>query len=72
MKISVAIKPNSRAPGVEKLSDSKYLVRVVSPARRGSANKELIDLLAKSLRIPKGNMEIVSGLKSRNKILDIK
>lgn len=72
MKISVTIKPSSRAPGVEKLSDSEYLVRVISPARRGKANKELIDLLANFLRIPKGNMEIVSGFKSRKKILDIK
>lgn len=67
MKISVAIKPNSRAPSVEKLSDSEYLVQVVSTARRGGANKELIGLLANFFRIPKGSVEIISGFKSRKK-----
>ena len=67
MKIFVTIKPGSRAPGVKRISDNEYLVRVVSTARRGKANKELIDLLSNFLKIPKGNIEIASGFRSRKK-----
>ena len=67
MKIFITIKPGSRVPGIEKISDNEYLVRVISPARRGKANKELIDLLSNFLKIPKGNIEIASGFRSRKK-----
>ena len=67
MRIFVTMKPSSRTSGVEKISDNEYLVRVISPARRGKANKELIDLLSNFLKIPKGNIEIASGFRSRKK-----
>ena len=71
MKISVKVKPNSREAGVDKLSEKEYVVRVKSPVREGKANEELIHLLSEFLRIPKSNVLIISGLKSRKKSIYI-
>jgi uncharacterized protein (TIGR00251 family) len=46
-------------------------VKVTSPPVNGKANKALIDLLAKRLGVPKGNIEIVSGKSSRDKSVRI-
>ena len=60
-----------RKQEVTQSPDGSYLVKVLSPAREGKANKELIDLLANYFRIPKSRIEIISGAKSRSKIVEI-
>lgn len=37
----------------------------------GQADKSLIELLSKYFKIPKSSIDIVSGLKVRNKIVEI-
>ncbi len=37
----------------------------------GKANKELIEVLAKEYKIPKKNVEIVSGFNSKNKTVKL-
>jgi len=46
-------------------------VHLRAPAVEGRANKALIGLLAEHFGIKKGKIYIVSGLRSRNKIVDI-
>lgn len=38
---------------------------------KGKANKEVIEVLSKTLRVPKGAIEIVSGLTGRKKLLKV-
>jgi uncharacterized protein (TIGR00251 family) len=42
-------------------------IKVTSPPVDGKANKAVITLLSKQLKIPKKDVQIVSGEKSRNK-----
>ena len=44
---------------------------VTAAPEAGKANAALIALLAKTLKIPKGAIEIVQGATDRNKLLDI-
>jgi uncharacterized protein len=44
-------------------------IRVAAPPREGEANKELIAFLAKRFSIPKRDIEVVSGEKSRLKTI---
>lgn len=46
-------------------------VKVTSPPVDGRANKALVDLLAKTLKIPKKKIAIVSGRTSRLKTIHI-
>lgn len=48
-----------------------YKVKVNSPPVDGEANKELISLIAKRLKIPKSNIEIIAGKASRMKVLRV-
>lgn len=71
MKLSIKVIPNSKQ---EKIIQeiNRLKVYVKSPAIEGKANKALIELLSKHFNSKKSNISIVSGLKSRNKIIEIK
>ena len=44
---------------------------VKSAPEKGKANKELIDIIAKKIRVAKGLIQIVSGGSSRKKLLKV-
>ena len=46
-------------------------VKVVAPPIEGKANKALVALLARKLRVPKGAIEIISGKSSKLKSIRI-
>lgn len=71
MRITVKIKPNSKAASVEKTGERDFSVRVKSPPKEGKANIELIKLLSEYFGIPKTRVAIVRGEVNRNKIIDI-
>ncbi len=47
------------------------VVRLTSPPVEGAANSALVKLLAKKLGIARGRLEIVTGKRSRSKIVQI-
>ncbi|MFA5092582.1 MAG: DUF167 domain-containing protein [Candidatus Omnitrophota bacterium] len=47
------------------------VVHLTKPAADGQANNQLIELLAKHFNIKKYQIKIMSGFKSRNKIVEI-
>ena len=46
-------------------------VRLTSPPVEGKANKQLITFLSENFNIKKSEIKIVSGLKSREKLIEI-
>lgn len=71
MKISVRVRPNSKNDLVEKTGDAEFVVRVREKALEGRANQAAAGLLSAYFNIPKANIRIIKGLKSRIKIFDI-
>jgi uncharacterized protein (TIGR00251 family) len=67
------IKVTARAgrSGFAGLRDGALLVRLAAAPVDGAANDELITLLARSLKIPKRHITIVSGERSRSKRIRI-
>lgn len=51
--------------------DGAILVRLAAAPVEGAANAELIDLLASTLRVPKRDIAIVSGERSRSKRVQV-
>lgn len=49
----------------------KIIVGLTSKPERGKANRELIKKLAKHFKVSQSQVRIVSGLKSRNKTVEI-
>ncbi len=59
--LSVKVQPRSKAPGVEKLPDGSFRVRVRAAPERGRANREVLERLAEFLAIPASRLTIVRG-----------
>lgn len=72
MKISVQVKTNSKVESVEVIADGVYQVRVRTPPIDGKANERVRELLAEHLKCPKRSMILISGMKSKKKIFEIK
>ena len=71
MQKQVKVKPNSKKQTIEESVDGSLTVHLKSPPVDGKANKELIELLAKKLDVPKSQIRIKSGLSSRTKLIEI-
>ncbi len=68
--IKVKVVPKSSRNAILKENDL-IKIKLTSPAEKGKANKQLIELLSKKLNIPKSNIKIVSGEHSRDKSISI-
>ncbi|MGL3607460.1 DUF167 domain-containing protein [Rhizobium sp. G187] len=74
--LAIRLTPNGGRDGVDGMetnADSHaYLkVRVTAVPEKGKANKALIALISKTLKVPKSSIELVSGDTARQKILRI-
>ena len=54
-----------------KVEANKIRIGLTSKPEKGKANLELIKKLAKHFKVPSSQIRIVSGLKSRKKIVEI-
>ena len=63
--------PRAGRSGFAGLRDGALLVRLAAAPVDGAANDELIALIAKTLRIPRRDVTIVSGERSRSKRIRI-
>ncbi len=72
MRISVRVKPGVKgATRLEKQEDGSYVAFLHARAHDGEANKALLELVSDEFKIPKTSIEIISGAKSRDKIIEI-
>lgn len=53
------------------VKDDKIEIGVMARPEKGKANSEIIKKIAKHFGIPRSNVRLVSGEKSRNKIIEI-
>lgn len=71
MKVTVRVIPRSGRQQVVVIAPGELKCHLQSPPEDGKANKELIELLAEKLKIPKRSVAVVSGFTSRTKIVEI-
>jgi len=69
MIINVKVKPNSGKQEIENIDDNNYKISLKSKPEDNKANIELIKLLKKHFG---KNIKIIKGLRSRNKVIEIK
>lgn len=69
--LAVRLRPGAGRERVAGEKDGELRVEVCAAAVAGKANRALIKLLARRLRIPQNRIEIVRGLTSRRKLLRI-
>lgn len=69
VEVKVKVIPGARENGAVGFEGDILKVKLTAPPIEGKANKALVELLARLVGIRKGNVEIVKGLKSRQKLI---
>lgn len=67
------VKPgvSAKREGIGSISDEAIEVCVAAQARDGEANKAVREVIADALRVPKSDVDIAKGMKSREKTVAV-
>ena len=71
MKIFVKVKFENRKNKIEKIDEENYIIFVKAEPEKGKANKKIIRTIAKHFKKDISDVKIISGLKSKKKIIEI-
>jgi len=69
--LSVRVIPRASRSGLAGIRDGALLVRLNAPPVDGAANLELIEVVARALDVPRRQVTLVSGERSRSKTLRV-
>ena len=72
VEVSLHVQPRSRRNEIAGLHNGALKLKVSAPPVDDAANRAVIEFFASLLSVPKSRMQIVSGLRSRDKVLLIK
>lgn len=75
-RLFVRVTPQARSKGFDGVKDDgmgrlRLCIKITEAPEKGKANKAVVALLAKTLRMPKGAFEVTDGQTARNKTLCI-
>ena len=70
MKFFIRVKTGCSEQSIAEFGDHRYLIYLKSRAENNEANIELLKLFAKHIGVPSTKLKIVSGLSSRDKVLE--
>ncbi|MFN2245265.1 MAG: DUF167 domain-containing protein [Anaerolineae bacterium] len=68
---SVRVVPRASRNKIEGIKDGAVRIRLTAPPVEGAANEALIGFLSSVLRVPKQDIELVSGQTARNKVVSV-
>jgi hypothetical protein len=71
VRLRVRVKPGAREESVSREPDGSLLVSVHERAHEGKANEAVVAAVAKHFHVPKTSVRILSGQKSRTKLLEL-
>jgi uncharacterized protein YggU (UPF0235/DUF167 family) len=66
--LTVRVQPRSKTPGVEKLGEGSFRVRVLAAPEKGRANREVAKRLAEYLDVAPSRLTLVRGAASSHKL----
>ena len=69
--LKLHVVPGSRQTAVAGLHGDRLKVKVASPPEKGRANQELLEFLARSLKVPLKDVHLTSGTTSRAKVVAV-
>ncbi|MGI5826784.1 MAG: DUF167 domain-containing protein [Patescibacteria group bacterium] len=71
MKVNIIAHPNARKPRIEEDLLGTLHVYVSEPPLEGKANKAVVEALADHFKVKKNQVMLVSGKKSKNKVVEV-
>jgi uncharacterized protein len=70
MRLKIKVQPRA-SRNLVKEENGSLKVYLTKPAVDGAANEQLVELLSEHLQVKKYQLQIVSGAKSRNKVIKV-
>ena len=71
MKFFIKVKPNSKEPRIEKISQNQLTLWVRAPAQEGKANKGVVEALSEYFSLAKNRITIIKGKNSKSKVVEV-
>jgi hypothetical protein len=71
MRIKVKVKPNAKKEEIKKVGEDYFEIRTTAVPEKGKANKKVIEILSKYLKVSKSRIKLVRGETSREKLFEI-
>jgi uncharacterized protein (TIGR00251 family) len=71
VEFGLKVVPRAKKPGVDGLFDGRVKLRLASPPVDGKANKEVVELVARVLKVRNDQVELVAGETSRQKTVRV-
>lgn len=72
VSLCVHAQPGAKRTEVAGLHGESVKIRLAAPAREDRANEALVDYLAQRFAVPRRNVTLVAGAKSREKRLEVR
>lgn len=72
IRIPVQVVLRASRTGIDGEVEGALRVRLAAPPVEGAANRELLEYLAKQLRLPKSNLTLISGERSKRKTVRVR
>jgi uncharacterized protein (TIGR00251 family) len=69
--LRVRVIPRARADALSADGSGGLRARLTAPPVEGAANRALIDLVARALRVRRGDVELVRGERGRDKLVAV-
>ncbi len=71
MYIKVVVIAGAKREKVRRVSETKFEISVVEPAKQNLANRRVVSLVAAALKVGVGKVKIISGHHSPSKMLAV-
>ena len=71
MILSVRVQPRARRNALVPWQTDQWKLFLTAPAVEGRANDACVDFFARGLRIARSRVRLISGEKSRNKVIEL-
>ncbi len=72
IRLNLRVAPGATRPGIVGRYGAGWKVRVSAAPEAGKANAAVVSILAETLALPARDIEIVSGLTSRDKVVSLR
>lgn len=69
--VRIKAMPNAGASSVVGVRNGELVVRLGAQPEKGKANRELLDLLGRTLDVPRSRLSLISGETSRHKVVAV-
>ncbi len=71
MRLTVHVRPGAARAGIGGSHDGALVIRVREPASDGRANEAVVRAVADELGLPRRDVRIVAGTRSRRKVVEL-